>query len=249
MCAYVVPLRDGRLNAKHWLGGRGKLSAMQTDFAQAVGQRFGLRRGIKGSKAHHTKVSQSYAAINAPEPDVPQVEVSTPPVFGRGNWAKAEGDRIAAALQPVLRNAANAVKWGRLQDKKRREAQATAKQQADKAALAQAEVNKLQVANRRLRVALAEWSSVYKDGLTEDQAEKLTAVADRLREANRLAAGAANAPAEDSPQDEGQTVDVEHRRKGDSPTPGAGAENCDPVSHPANAIFCHRICHPKKIRR
>jgi Plasmid recombination enzyme len=130
MVAYVVPIREGRLNAKHWLGGKQKLSAMQTDFAQTVGKRFGLTRGIKGSKARHTTVRQFYAAINAPAPALSQVEVSTPPLLGRESWAKTEGERIAAALQPVLNDAAKAAKWGRFQNKGRREAQATAKHQS-----------------------------------------------------------------------------------------------------------------------
>jgi hypothetical protein len=64
MVAYVVPIRDGRLNAKHWLGGKAKLSAMQTDFAKTVAQPFGLNRGIEGSTARHTTVRQFYADVN-----------------------------------------------------------------------------------------------------------------------------------------------------------------------------------------
>ena len=63
LVAYVVPLdQDGKLNAKSFLGGRAKLTAMQTDFAQAV-QQHGLERGIEGSKAKHQSIKQYYAAI------------------------------------------------------------------------------------------------------------------------------------------------------------------------------------------
>ena len=105
MAAYVVPIHNGRLNAKNWLGGKAKLSKIQTDFAKDVGQPFGLDRGIKGSKARHTTVSQFYAAINAPAPAVPEVEISTPPLFGRESWAKAEGaaDSRNASARPELR--------------------------------------------------------------------------------------------------------------------------------------------------
>lgn len=64
--AYVVPLAQGKLNAKKWLGGRAALSAMQTDFAKRVGNRHGLERGVEGSKATHTTVKEFYAALNAP---------------------------------------------------------------------------------------------------------------------------------------------------------------------------------------
>jgi Plasmid recombination enzyme len=207
--AYVAPIHEGRLNAKHWLGGKAKLSTMQTEFAQKVAQRFGLDRGIEGSKARHTTVREFYAAINAPEPAVPRVEVSTPPLLGRESWAKKEEARIAAALQPVLNDAAKAAKWGRFQDKGRREAQATAKQQAEMAKAAQAEANKLQAANRRLQGDLAAWARVYNNGLTNDQAAWLIEMADQMREENQIATSQeANATAEHPHQDDGQTMGI-----------------------------------------
>ena len=67
LVAYVVPLdQDGKLNAKAFLGGRAKLTAMQTDFAQAVG-RHGLERGIEGSKAKHQSIRDYYAKVNQAE--------------------------------------------------------------------------------------------------------------------------------------------------------------------------------------
>lgn len=63
LVAYFVPLDEGKLNAKRWTGGREKLSKMQTAFAQEVGQRHGLERGIEGSKAKHQEVKKFYAAL------------------------------------------------------------------------------------------------------------------------------------------------------------------------------------------
>lgn len=64
LVAYVVPLDDqGKLNAKAFLGGKAKLSAMQTDFATQVGQKHGLERGIEGSKATHQSIKQYYAVL------------------------------------------------------------------------------------------------------------------------------------------------------------------------------------------
>jgi cell division septum initiation protein DivIVA len=70
LVCYVVPLdpQTGRLNASRWLDGRQKLSRMQTEFADAVGRRHGLERGIEGSRATHQKVRQWYAQIMRPDP-------------------------------------------------------------------------------------------------------------------------------------------------------------------------------------
>lgn len=64
MVAYVVPnTADGRLCAKDFLGGKAKLSQMQSDFAKAV-QSHGLNRGIQGSTAKHERIKKHYAQIN-----------------------------------------------------------------------------------------------------------------------------------------------------------------------------------------
>jgi hypothetical protein len=65
--AYVVPIDPrGRLNCSYFLDGREKLSLMQTEFAEKVGQRFSLERGIEGSKAKHQTIKQYYAKIQEP---------------------------------------------------------------------------------------------------------------------------------------------------------------------------------------
>lgn len=70
LVCYVVPLdpQTGRLNASRWLDGRQKLSRMQTEFADAVGRRHGLERGIEGSRATHQQVRQWYGQIMRPDP-------------------------------------------------------------------------------------------------------------------------------------------------------------------------------------
>lgn len=63
MCAYVVPMDTrGKLNARHFLGGREKLAKIQTDFANSVSN-LGLQRGMEGSKATHTEVKKYYAGV------------------------------------------------------------------------------------------------------------------------------------------------------------------------------------------
>ena len=70
LVAYVVPLKDGKLNAKHFTGGKKVLSQLQTEFAQDVGQRHGLERGIEGSQAKHQTVKEFYAQVNQPIKEV-----------------------------------------------------------------------------------------------------------------------------------------------------------------------------------
>lgn len=73
LSAYVVPLdkdKKGRdiLNAKKFLGGRQKLSDMQSDFFEKVGSKVGLERGVQGSKAKHTTIKKFYTGLQNPTP-------------------------------------------------------------------------------------------------------------------------------------------------------------------------------------
>jgi hypothetical protein len=82
VCAYVVPIDpNGKLNCSHFLDGRTKLSEMQTEFAEKVGRRFNLERGIEGSQAKHQTIKQYYAKIQAPTPEmktqIPEVPEAT----------------------------------------------------------------------------------------------------------------------------------------------------------------------------
>lgn len=53
LAAFVVPLVNGKLNAKAFTGGAKALAEMQTSFATGVGAKHGLVRGIERSKAVH----------------------------------------------------------------------------------------------------------------------------------------------------------------------------------------------------
>lgn len=62
--AYFVPLDErGKLNCFGIFGGRQKLSQFQDSYASAMSP-LGLERGIKGSRARHTKIKEYYAAVN-----------------------------------------------------------------------------------------------------------------------------------------------------------------------------------------
>jgi len=57
----VVPEVDGKLNARAILGGKARLGSLQTEYADRMAK-FGLERGIEGSKARHVKPSKNYAS-------------------------------------------------------------------------------------------------------------------------------------------------------------------------------------------
>ena len=91
MTVMTIPLDDrGRLNARALVGDRGKLSAMQTDFAERVGQPHGLERGVQGSKATHERVKSAYAHLQDPEHALELPERRTGGFLGRGKETDAE---------------------------------------------------------------------------------------------------------------------------------------------------------------
>lgn len=61
--AFVIPEYQGKLNARHFFGGRKNLSELQTDYAAQVAD-LGLSRGIENSKATHKTIKQYYSEVN-----------------------------------------------------------------------------------------------------------------------------------------------------------------------------------------
>lgn len=61
----IVPYdKDGKLNARKLFGGADKMQKMQDEFYEAVGKKYGLTRGIKGSKAKHQVLRAFYSNAN-----------------------------------------------------------------------------------------------------------------------------------------------------------------------------------------
>ena len=75
LVAYVVPIDNGKLNAREFLGGRAKLSKMQTDFHEKV-KDLGLERGLEGSKAEHKTVKEFYAELQEPLPKSEKININ-----------------------------------------------------------------------------------------------------------------------------------------------------------------------------
>ena len=109
LSAFVVPLTaDGRLSAKELIGGRAQLSADQTSYAECV-HHLGLERGIEGSKARHTTISQYYARVGMPLPKPPVVEVPAPSLMDKAKTLDY-GHKVAESVIAQLTPAWNAAK-------------------------------------------------------------------------------------------------------------------------------------------
>lgn len=100
MYAYAVPIDErGKLNCRAFLGGRDKLRAMQDSFAESVGKKFGLMRGIRGSRARHQTVKSYYGKLAQIE------EAIKPPKRKMGEHEDAYAERYKAQIRPLLKNA------------------------------------------------------------------------------------------------------------------------------------------------
>ena len=62
----VVPMKDGKLNARHFIGGtKHRMSELQDEFYERIEkQGLDLDRGVKGSKATHKDISKHYSEVN-----------------------------------------------------------------------------------------------------------------------------------------------------------------------------------------
>lgn len=185
LIAYVVP-RDGeKLNAKKWLGGRAVLSAMQTDFAQTVGLRYGLERGEEGSVARHQTIKEYYAHVQAAERTIPKVEfpserlVLEQKLFSEtvetdADFARRVADATLKSVEPLIKRGLEA---GQIAKRERAQAKKVG-------ALTKA----LKVAQDRIGILEAPF-----EGLSPDDKDLLTrmlaSTARRMREAARVITG------------------------------------------------------------
>lgn len=64
--ALIIPEYEGKLNARHFTGGREKLRGLWTSYAQAM-SKYGLKRGKPYSPATHKAIKEYYADINQAE--------------------------------------------------------------------------------------------------------------------------------------------------------------------------------------
>ena len=127
LVAYVVPLdqETGKLNAKKFLGGKAKLAEMQSSFSNHV-KNLGLKRGIEGSKAKHTRIKDYYAKVNEPTPQIRQVEKPKAGIF---ETTSHYGDKVVNSvleqIKPQWESMAELTKEVRIARKEALEARKT----------------------------------------------------------------------------------------------------------------------------
>lgn len=118
----VIPLDDrGKLNARALVGGKAQLSAMQTDFAERVGRKHGLDRGIERSNARHETIKSFYGRAKAVENlsfDLPERATGHLGVFGKETDAEYH-KRLSQAHTEALKTVS--VGFGEELDEKTRQ--------------------------------------------------------------------------------------------------------------------------------
>lgn len=179
MTVMTIPLdQQGKLNARAIVGSRQKLSAMQTDFAKAVGVSHGLQRGLEGSRATHERVRRVYAHISAPEASVILPERHRGGFMGRGGetdteWRQRASDAASEALLGVQhalrrerRDRAAEVEGLRQRIKVTPDQQKTVQMLEERIA-------RLEARNERLEARLAEAETLELDNLKLDAAREV----------------------------------------------------------------------------
>jgi len=132
LVAYVVPLtHDGRLSARDFLGGPKVMRAMQDSFHSACGLPYGLLRGVQGSKACHTKVSQFYTAL---QEHAPLVKLTTHDYVAKTLGYETEAWKEAQAQAKQMAQQATADALQRKAVHSRKKALADAEAQARRTA-------------------------------------------------------------------------------------------------------------------
>lgn len=112
---FVIPIdKNNKLNCREYLGGSSKLRKLQSDFVKAAGEPNGLCRGIEGSKAKHTKVSQFYSKLNNANSLSKQLKLPSATEYAQSAFIKSESvknlEEAASLLQyqnvhlEILRN-------------------------------------------------------------------------------------------------------------------------------------------------
>lgn len=180
LAAYIVPVDpdSGRLNAKRWLGGPGKLSELQTDFAMGVAKAHGLERGVERSKATHKAVRQWYAELGDVERTVARVATVTPAelkpqklkgetltekVFGARETDLGVAQRLTDRFAPIVAKADQVHRRNRELD---------------------AEARQLRQRNKGLIERFSDVMDLLK-GLTSHQLTAVKLYADKLRDSNK----------------------------------------------------------------
>lgn len=209
LVAYVVPLDDrGKLNAKHFLGGRAKLSAMQTDFAANVGAAVGLERGVEGSKATHTTIRQYYRALSSPDFAQGRLHAAilSPRVLEKRLLSKTVespeqiADRVTRSVQQYYAPALQVAATANMARKRAQEMAATARRKTE-------EAKKLRDRIEEVERQLKAYQALFLDGLSEEQQQWLAGYACEMRQQNERDQEAARQQSRSRPRRRGPDLE------------------------------------------
>lgn len=203
--AHCVPIDpNGKLNCKHFFGGRGKLSAFQDAFHARV-RDLGLERGVRGSRATHTEIKKFYGAIKEDHklvlshdrlPDPPRVSLTKEGIKKyKDAIIKSVNEQVQEPLrvlhhQAMLARDENA---RRLEAEKRWEEKFAAVERAAAKRVAAAD-SRAQVAEHRERDAVKGYNRLAR--LSEELVNEKEAV-EKVARGERSRAEAAEAKAEE----------------------------------------------------
>lgn len=105
---YALPIDErGKLNCRSFYGGATALREMQTEFAELVGRKHGLERGIEGSRATHQRVARHYGALQRAD-KASEIDVPEPTIAERVN-PRAYGERVAQSVIDQVQPERNAL--------------------------------------------------------------------------------------------------------------------------------------------
>lgn len=139
LSAYVVPkTSDGRLSAKEYIGNKSKMSADQDTYAERVAG-LGLKRGIKHSRATHTRLKTHYGALeNKPlnrltlRPQTVEPQTLSKGVFTKQVETSAQvAERLSKAIEEAYAGTVEIASTA-LQERRRRQELANTAQEQQK---------------------------------------------------------------------------------------------------------------------
>ena len=168
LTGYIVP-RDpetGALNARRWIGGGWRLSEQQDAYAEAMAPT-GLKRGIRGSTAHHEPVRRFYGALALPAA-MPTMPVPPRVVLSPQDWAEEAARQMTTDLAPTVARA----RVAGVEQTKRKAAQAQATKDRARAERAESRLASEKAVADRLR-ALDLARVLAELGFEQDPREKI----------------------------------------------------------------------------
>jgi hypothetical protein len=170
---YIIPIAEGRLNARAFVGSRSLLSEAQDEYGKAMSP-LGLVRGVKGSRATHQDIGRFYATMMEPvrlEIDRERISPASRMDFLTERSREAYRDEvIKATLEQVREQVEQLYNQALLtleQTRKREAAEERAKTKVEKAEREMREAQEALIRERAAREALEQQNELLRDALQQ----------------------------------------------------------------------------------